>query len=451
MIVIMGSIMKSDAFNYASEFERLRELEFGEPFEPGIRLSAIALAGVLIFLSTGWISALIWAGYFLLSFWAHAHFITSRKSFVARYEVVVAALLFFNLQVAYCWLPTLMFCGNRDAIAMVGGVLIAAQLLFLVRRADTLLIYQNVQIVAVVGMGVMVYFSFLPNYTTPLEFAGVALALIGLIYYFYQSLRVSRRMWLSREASALQAHQAQKMAAIGQLAGGVAHDFNNNLTAIIGSLELIQLSDDPREQKVDLENALIAGRQAATTVKQLLIFARMQKPNMSKVDLEHAFSELKTLTSRLIPASVAFEIDVFDPELEVLADRGQLLSGLINLIVNSVDAMPQGGVLKLSAKQKQITAPSPMTDGSKLAPGGYAEITVSDTGHGIPPDIMSNVIDPFFTTKPVGKGTGLGLSMVAGMLREFGGGLSVQSDPGGTSIGLFLPIFQSSADGRKDI
>ena len=88
MIVIMGSIMKSDAFNYASEFERLRELEFGEPFEPGIRLSAIALAGVLIFLSTGWIIALIWAGYFLLSFWAHAHFITSRKSFVARYEVV---------------------------------------------------------------------------------------------------------------------------------------------------------------------------------------------------------------------------------------------------------------------------------------------------------------------------------------------------------------------------
>jgi signal transduction histidine kinase len=230
------------------------------------------------------------------------------------------------------------------------------------------------------------------------------------------------------------------MAAIGQLAGGVAHDFNNNLTAIIGSLELMQEMDDPREHAFDVENALVAARQAAKTVKHLMIFARREKPDITRLEVQDIFAELDTLTRRLIPTSVSFQTSMTAPELSVHADRNQLLTALVNLIVNSIDAMPQGGDIFLNADQTRITQPRDLTNGTQLAAGRYVELSVTDTGEGISDDILSKVIDPFFTTKPVGKGTGLGLSMVAGMMQELGGGLSIQSGPETTCVSLYLPV-----------
>lgn len=434
--------MAQQGINYAAEFERLQELELGEPLEPYTRLIAISIAGVLIFIYTGWGFALAWPTYFLIAFGAHYVFVGTRKSFASRTEVIISALLFLNVQVAYSWLPTYMVSSDNNAIMLIGHILIAAQLLFLVRRSDTLRIYNVVQVLVVAAMGIAIYISFIPHFDSPLAFFGAAFALIALNFYFMQSLRISRRIRLSRESASRQAHQAQKMAAIGQLAGGVAHDFNNNLTAIIGSLELAQLSSNPQDHQSDLDNALTAARQAATTVKQLMIFARMEKPDISAIKLQDVLTELNSLTRRLIPVSVTFQMQNADPQEIVRADRGQLLAGLINLIVNAVDAMPQGGSLTLQANRIKISQYEPMIDGSLLTQGNYIKIIVTDTGHGIPPGIISNVIDPFFTTKPVGKGTGLGLSMVAGMLQEFGGGLTISSDADGTQITLFLPLIE---------
>ncbi len=425
--------------NYASDMEKLREVEFSERFEPYPRILAVALAGVLLYLYSGTVLALVWALYSLVAFGAYALFLSSRKAHVPRSDVIVAAVLLTNMQAAFSWFPILLCLNENRVLMLIGGTLICSQLLFLVRRSDTLGIFNISHFVVVFGMSVLIYIGFTPYFDTPLVAVGAALALGGLNYYFVQTIRMSRQIRQSRESAAHHAHQAQKMAAIGQLAGGVAHDFNNNLTAIIGSLELLQISDDPRDQRVDMENALTAARQAATTVKHLMIFARMERPVIIEAVVQDVFAELETLTQRLIPTSVSFETSTSDPLVTINIDRPQFLAGLINLVVNSVDAMPQGGLLTFRAIQIQITGQQPLANGSLLSQGDYVQITVSDSGTGIPAAVLSKVIDPFFTTKPVGKGTGLGLSMVAGMMDEFGGGLSIQSDETGTRIRLFLP------------
>lgn len=439
--------MKQGGFNYAEEITRLRQMEVGERVEPAGRLVAVGVSGLLLYLYTGWIAAPLWVLYFFAAFAAHAVFLATRTSFVSLNEAIVAALLFTHFQLAYAWLPALMFADQDRTLMLVGAALVGAQLLFMIRRGDTFMPYNVAQLFVVSCTGALVYISFIPNFETPLAFFGAALAVAGVIFYFSQSMRVTRRMRLSREAAADQAHQAQKMAAIGQLAGGVAHDFNNSLTAIIGSLELAQLTEDPKDQKADLQNALVAARQAASTVKQLMIFARMEKPSISEIELEELFSEFNILTRRLIPESIAIQTDIRDPGVSIRADRTQLLSGLVNLVANSVDAMPNGGCLRVFSCFEDLDERKVMADGSVLGTGQYARISVSDTGLGIPKEALPRVLDPFFTTKPAGKGTGLGLSMVAGMLQEFRGGLSIQSDPNGTRVDLLLPVASSRSVG----
>lgn len=433
--------MKGVNVELAEEVEHLRELEFGDKREPIVRPAAVSIAGILIYLYADWPSALVWASYFMGAFLLHLSFIFTRQSISSRVDVALAALLFANQQIAFGWFPVVLFVNDQRELMLVGGALIAAQLLFLVRRNDTLNIYQSVQIALVIFGSVVVYVCFLPILKTPIAVIGPALALAGLNYYFIQSLHVARRMRLSRSEAERQVHQAAKMAAIGQLSGGVAHDFNNNLTAIIGSLQLAKLNDDAVERNHDIDNALIAANQAAKTVEQLMIFARGERLDVSEIDTADVFVELVRLTERLIPASISLELYPCSQSLFIRANHNQLLSGLINLVANSIDAMPQGGTLTLRSTKTSLEAPLPMTDGEKLDLGDYVQITLEDSGAGIPREIIANVLEPFFTTKPVGKGTGLGLSMVSGMIRNLKGGLLINSSSRGTTISLFLPLF----------
>lgn len=430
--------MQNGDAKLTAELQYLRELEFGDKTEAITRLVSVSGAGILIYFYTGWPSALIWSTHFVAAWSAHTIFTYTRKAIFSPFEIAMAAFLFGNLQIAFGWLPLVLFMNESRPLMLVGGALISAQLLFLVRRNDSFKIYQIVQVAVVIFGSIVVYASYYPDLDTPLAVVGAALALVGLNYYFVQSLRVARRMRLSRAAATRRANQATKMAAVGQLAGGVAHDFNNNLTAIIGSLELARLTEDPEEREEILDNALVASNQAAQTVKQLMIFARKERPTVSEIQTGEVFSELVKLTERLIPTSIKFEILDDNGSLPIQANQNQLLSGLVNLVANSIDAMPQGGVLRLWSQRVRLEKPLPMTDGANLDPGEYVRITLEDSGQGIPEGIIMNVIDPFFTTKPVGKGSGLGLSMVSGMMKELNGGLSIKSNQNGTAINLFL-------------
>jgi signal transduction histidine kinase len=227
--------------------------------------------------------------------------------------------------------------------------------------------------------------------------------------------------------------QSQKMEAVGQLTGGIAHDFNNLLTAIIGNLDMIhsKVTGNERLQRL-AANALEAARRGAKLSSQLLAFSRSQRMTLGSVDLQALIEGMSSLLAQSVGPSVRVELDIDEQARYVRSDSNQLELALLNLAVNSRDAMPDGGTLRIATSR---------TTGSDkgLPPGDYVEITVSDTGSGMTENVRRRAVEPFFTTKPTGQGTGLGLSQVYAVVRESGGALRVESEPGkGTTIYLTL-------------
>lgn len=237
-----------------------------------------------------------------------------------------------------------------------------------------------------------------------------------------------------------QLRQAQKMEAVGRLAGGIAHDFNNLLTAILGFSELL-LSNMPRDAagRVDIEEIKKAGERAADLTQQLLAFSRQQVLEPHVVNLNDIITNVEKLLRRVIGEDVELRMDL-DPAMQpVRVDPGQMEQVLMNLAVNARDAMPGGGHLTIRTRVRLFAQPHHFQE-IILAPGQYTLVTVSDTGTGMPPDMVTQIFEPFFTTKEPGKGTGLGLSTVYGIVKQSGGSIVVDSRPGsGTEFGIYLP------------
>ncbi len=232
--------------------------------------------------------------------------------------------------------------------------------------------------------------------------------------------------------------QAQKMDAIGQLTGGVAHDFNNLLMAILSSLELLRkkIVDDKSAVRL-LDNAVEGARRGALLTQRLLAFARRQDLQLSWVDIPPLVRGMTDLIERSLGPSIEIETR-FPRRLEgVTADVNQLEMAVLNLVVNARDAMPEGGVIIIEARE-QTADPRNI---HRLAPGPYVVLSVSDTGTGMDAETLARAAEPFFTTKGIGKGTGLGLSMVHGVAEQFGGRLVLQSElEKGTVAALWLPV-----------
>jgi two-component system cell cycle sensor histidine kinase/response regulator CckA len=241
--------------------------------------------------------------------------------------------------------------------------------------------------------------------------------------------------------------QAQKMEAVGRLAGGVAHDFNNILTAIGGYTDLLLADlplDDPRRQDVD-EIHKAADRAAALT-QQLLAFSRRQVMQPKVIDLNALVSNVERLLRRLLGEDVLLAT-VLAPDVgRVRADPGQLEQVIVNLAVNSRDAMPAGGRLTIETRNVDLDA-AYATEHRTVAPGPYVVLAVSDTGSGMSEAIQSHMFEPFFTTKDMGKGTGLGLATVYGIVKQSGGNIWVYSEVGhGTTIKVYLPRVDAPAE-----
>lgn len=238
--------------------------------------------------------------------------------------------------------------------------------------------------------------------------------------------------------------QAQKMEAIGQLTGGVAHDFNNLLSPIIGSLDMLMRRGvgSEREQRL-VDGALQSAERAKILVQRLLAFARRQPLQPGAVDLNQLVQEMVQLISSTVGAKVEVRIELPDDLPPVTADFNQLEMALLNLAVNARDAMPEGGVLKISAAPEL----TPSGKSRRLGAGQYVRLSVSDTGAGMDEATLSRAIEPFFSTKGVGNGTGLGLSMVHGLALQQNGDLTITSSPGrGTTVDLWLPVSAVPAD-----
>ena len=233
--------------------------------------------------------------------------------------------------------------------------------------------------------------------------------------------------------------QAQKLESIGRLAGGVAHDFNNLLTAILGYTEMAGDLHPSADVSQCLREVRIAGNRAADLTRQLLAFARRQTISAQIIDLNTAIRETASLLHRLIGEHVTLKMDLCPELWTVNADPGQVSQLLTNLAVNARDAMPEGGCLTLQTKNRPFDASGDDPAGFEAA-GDHVVLTVADTGTGISPDIQERIFEPFFTTKERGRGTGLGLASCYGIVKQSGGQITVQSEPGvGTRFVVALP------------
>ena len=247
--------------------------------------------------------------------------------------------------------------------------------------------------------------------------------------------------------SEAQLRQAQKMEAVGRLAGGVAHDFNNVLTAIFGYADLVLDgldSGDPRRQDVD--EIKRAAHRAAGLTRQLLAFSRKQVMLPQRINLNEIILNLETLLLKLIGQEIELHLDTAPSLWDVKADPGQIEQVLMNLASNARDAMPDGGHLTISTANEEL-APDDALALVGIEPGRFVRLIVGDTGQGIPEHVRAHVFEPFFTTKDQGKGTGLGLATVYGIVKQSGGWVYLDETPGsGASFRIYLPRIDDNDD-----
>jgi two-component system, cell cycle sensor histidine kinase and response regulator CckA len=247
-----------------------------------------------------------------------------------------------------------------------------------------------------------------------------------------------------------QLRQSQKMEAIGRLAGGIAHDLNNALTAIAGYAELAlgELANE-HTARADVEEIRRAAERAGSVTRQLLTFSRKQLIEPRVFDLNDTVTSLARLLARLLGTDVRVQTRLASAPLPVLGDPGQMEQAIINLAVNARDAMPVGGQLTLTTGLETVDDDFARTHGP-ITPGRYVVLRVTDTGHGMSPDTKARIFEPFFTTKEPGKGTGLGLSMVYGTVKQSGGFVFADSEVDrGTTIRLYLPPAPSEPHARE--
>jgi PAS domain S-box-containing protein len=259
--------------------------------------------------------------------------------------------------------------------------------------------------------------------------AGRALRLIGTVQ------DVTERRQLED-----QLRQSQKMEAIGRLAGGIAHDLNNALTAIAGYAELARGELPPQHaSRADVDEILRAAERAASVTRQLLAFSRKQLLEPRVFDVNETVASMARLLARLIGPDVRVHTRLAEGPLEVVGDPGQMEQALINLALNARDAMPHGGLLTLATSREAIDQ-ARAREYAPMPPAEYVVVRVTDTGHGMTRETQARIFEPFFTTKEAGRGTGLGLSMVYGTLKQIGGFIFVESELGrGTTLHLFIP------------
>jgi signal transduction histidine kinase len=248
-----------------------------------------------------------------------------------------------------------------------------------------------------------------------------------------------RRIGAALEETQRQLRESQQLEAIGRLAGGVAHDFNNLVAAILSYADLILRSLPPGDaHRDDVEEIKRAGRHAADLTRQLVAFSRQQVLHKAVLNLNEVIHDELVLIERLVGPAVSVDLRLHPAPWFTKADRAQVEQVLMNLATNARDAMPHGGTLTITTSN--VVVPAEASGPQVHVPGQYVRLEVRDTGVGIPVEHRSKIFDPFFTTKEIGKGTGLGLATVYGIVRQSGGSIDVESEIGrGTAFRIHLP------------
>jgi PAS domain S-box-containing protein len=269
-----------------------------------------------------------------------------------------------------------------------------------------------------------------------------------LVYAYGRDITAEKQQAVALLAAEAQLRQSQKMEALGQLTGGIAHDYNNMLAVVIGSLELLnrRLAEPEPMVKRYVDAAMDGARRSAALTQRLLAFSRQQPLKPESVDANRLVAETQEILRHTIGGNIRLETSLADGLWRVHADPNQLVSALLNLAVNARDAMANGGRLTIETRNAQLDDVY-ASQHPGVTPGSYVMIAVIDSGTGMAADVIAKAFDPFFTTKEVGKGTGLGLSQVYGFIKQSRGYVEIDSEPGrGTTVKIYLPRMVGSED-----
>jgi PAS domain S-box-containing protein len=285
------------------------------------------------------------------------------------------------------------------------------------------------------------------------DLSWTAVPVEGKLYTVARDITEQKAREAALQKAEEQLRQSQKMEALGQLTGGIAHDFNNLLTGIIGSIDIVKrrlASGRPGDVTRFMDAAATSAQRAAALTHRLLAFARRQSLDTKPSDINRLVQGMEELLHRTLGEHVELQT-MLSPELwPALTDDNQLENAILNLAINARDAMPDGGRLTIETANTVLDETYARLN-TEVSAGDYVAISVTDTGSGMPPDVVAKAFDPFFTTKPIGEGTGLGLSMIYGFVKQCAGHVRIYSEVGvGTSIKLFLPRAVAAVAGAED-
>ena len=285
--------------------------------------------------------------------------------------------------------------------------------------------------------------------------SGIMLMLISVLILFNFNMRkqVNKEVkahkiaMVEKQQLQIRLNQAQKMEAIGTLAGGIAHDFNNILSVILGYSEI--LKEDLQEESYleNIDQVIKAGNRAVQLVRQILCFSRQSEGEAASLKIGPHVKEIMKMLRASIPTTIAFKIDINDVNSNVFADPGHIHQIVTNLCTNAYQSMQaKGGILTVTLRQIELGVEN-LARHANVHPGKFIQLSVNDTGCGIPTNMYERIFEPYFTSKPVGEGTGMGLSIVHGIVENYGGYISVYSEEGvGTTFNVFLPLFEGTLD-----
>ena len=271
--------------------------------------------------------------------------------------------------------------------------------------------------------------------------SGLTATIVWLLYWFLRHLRAHEAMGAKNTKLQSELRQAEKMQAIGTLAGGVAHELNNLLQPIIMTTELILVDlQQDHPNIVQLNRVVDAGTKAAEIVQRILAFGRADEESHVILDLAFVIREATSFIRTILPSAITLQVEIEDSIGGVRGDKTQLTQVLINLVTNARDAIGLNvGVIRVKLSRSAVLRER--SDGGLLKPGTYALVNVRDTGIGMDKETAQRIFEPFFTTKEVGKGTGLGLSVSHGIITAHGGVIAVDSSPGnGADFSVYLPL-----------
>ncbi|GAB5448425.1 sensor histidine kinase [Gymnodinialimonas sp.] len=423
-----------------AELKKLYQAEYGDALDIVMRTIGITAGGALLYIYTGWAASYIWGLVFATVHAVQWPYLRSRQENPTEREAVVGGLLFVFVHISFIWLPTHL-ASTQDANLMLVGLLVfVTTSMYHIRRSDTAYWLVLAQIGIFSASLFYIATAHVLRSDDMIVRIGVCMVTAMAVLYVAMTMRAAHKKQLEIADASINLAQEQKLSAIGRLAGGVAHDFNNALTVIKGNLELYQLLEATDERDAVMAEAHMAAERAEGVIQQLLVYARKAPTNRRIVDPNSVLDDIEALSRTMVPERIALTCHRFPRRLALELDERQLTAALLNMVKNSIDAIPRNGTIEIRVSEVDAADTPALVTGGNVKVGSYAAVSVSDTGQGIPRKELSSVVDPFFTTKDPGKGTGLGLSMVLGFAEDLGGGIAIESSSAGTKVTLLLPL-----------